>query len=336
MAVQVEIKNNYEEHLKNQLEYFISLLFHYLHAPFDKQNFQVKTHDNVIKYQNILGSKGLFVVENFTYELLLSRIRPYRILEIVSAMLLERPIFIVSDNLDDMAIIMKSLISLIKPMNWVSTVVPIIPWNIAEGIIGIPNGALIGIHTHIWREYCEQNEDFISEDAYIFFLNEDRNVEVNEHPHLPNSVELEEFIYIFRNYLKDPEDGWEMKTNCAKLLNKIGITRAITLEDYLIYTQLKIDFEFFHTIFVKNLFNVTKFINFEVDPQSYIDKKQGCKIFDSDKFLDTLKGGNKAFVQRMVHTQLFDSFIDKVFKIHHNRLSGDEDDMEKVEYFLRW
>lgn len=96
-------------------------------------------------------NKGLFIPQNFTYEYLLMKVRPYRILELISAILHERPIFIVDDNVDEMAIIMNSLISLIKPMAWVNPLVPIIPVDLAA-IIGSPMGTLVGIHTQIWED----------------------------------------------------------------------------------------------------------------------------------------------------------------------------------------
>ena len=153
MSVQVEIKDNYETYLKSQLEYYISLLFHYLHIPSEGINFEVReSKDFSILYQNTLSSKGLFVPQNISYEYLLTRIRPYRILELISAILHERPIFIVDDDMNEMAVIMQSLVSMIKPLTWVSPIVPMIPEKLAD-IIGSPMGALIGIHTKIWDEY---------------------------------------------------------------------------------------------------------------------------------------------------------------------------------------
>lgn len=47
-----------------------------------------------------------------------------------------------------------------------SPIVPMIPKHLHE-IVGSPFGTLIGISTEIWREYCENIQDTISDDAFI-------------------------------------------------------------------------------------------------------------------------------------------------------------------------
>jgi len=336
MSVQVELKEDFNSYLKSKLEYYISLLFHYLHMPPNQVNFELKETDKIsFQYQNVLAGKGLFIPDNFTYEFLLMKVRPYRILELVVAILHERPIFIVDDNIDEMAIIMKSLISFIKPMTWVNPIVPMIPADLAA-IIGSPMGTLVGIHTKIWEEEWEQNEDLLSKDAYVLFLNEDSNIWVNKLWDIPKAKVLEDFLYIFRDYLKDPDDAkWVLRAQWDKMLAKIGIGRKPTHEDYMVYTQLKIDFEFFYKIFLRFFRDIPKFLDYSVDPKDYMERKEGIQIFDSDKFIEGVDEIGIEFIKGCLKTQLFANFIDKAFKIHHNLLEENEEDYEKIEYFFR-
>ena len=107
MSVQIDLKEDFHTYLKGQLEYYISLI---LHMPSHLQNFELRGPDNFsIQYQNILETAGLFIPENFSYEHMLLKVRPYRILELVVAIMHERPIFIIGDNVNEMAIVMKAL-----------------------------------------------------------------------------------------------------------------------------------------------------------------------------------------------------------------------------------
>lgn len=56
MSVQVELKEDLNNYLKSNLEYYISLLFHYLHIPSNLVNFELKETDKIsIQYQNVLA-----------------------------------------------------------------------------------------------------------------------------------------------------------------------------------------------------------------------------------------------------------------------------------------
>lgn len=206
-----------------------------------------------------------------------------------------------------------------------------IPETLAD-ITGSPFGALIGIHSTIWKQYCIQNEEIRSDDAYVLFIEEDSNICINKLCDLPDATHLEDFLYLFRDMFKYPEDDCKVKRQCKRLFDNCGINREITNEDLLIYTQLKIDLEFFYKIFCTHLRKITEFINFEQDVQTYMEKKQGAKIFDTDNFIDSIPADHQEFIKGMVHTQMFSSFIDKSYKLHNNLL-GDEKDTEKIEYF---
>jgi hypothetical protein len=112
--------------------------------------------------------------------------------------------------MDEIAIIMKSLLSLIKPLCWVNPLIPMIPATLAD-ITGSPFGALIGIHSKIWEEYCEQEDELRSDDAYVLFLNDDSNICVNKLVEIPDSGSFEDFIYQYRDLFKYPDEDCKAK-----------------------------------------------------------------------------------------------------------------------------
>lgn len=100
MAVQEEIRNNTIGYIEHRIEYYISLFFYNLKIPRHITNFEFKYSDKEsCRYQNMDAHNSIFVVKNFDYKLLITRLKPSRIVQIVNAMLLERPIFIIDDDM---------------------------------------------------------------------------------------------------------------------------------------------------------------------------------------------------------------------------------------------
>lgn len=92
-----------------------------------------------------------------------------------------------------MAIIMESLVSLIKPLTWVAPMVPIIPVNLS-GIIASPMGGLYGIHIDMWEKHCEDNLDEMANYAYVLFIREDAILCNEELEPIPYLNELEKAV----------------------------------------------------------------------------------------------------------------------------------------------
>ena len=153
MAIQDEIKKDTETFLESKIEFYISLFFYNLKVSNKIANFELKIkEDSSLRFQNVCANKNFLAVENFDYTFLLKRLEPRRIVELVNAVLLERPIFIIDDDLSEMAIIMRSILSLIKPLTWVAPLVPIVPKRGVE-LLAAPMGGLFGIHQDVWEEW---------------------------------------------------------------------------------------------------------------------------------------------------------------------------------------
>ena len=319
----------------SQLEYFISFYFYYLKLPDCKINYAVHWEEGQqITFRNLNATENIFVVENFSYKLLLTRVQPKRIIELINAILLERPIFIVDNDMSEMALILKSILSLIKPLWWVNPLVPMIPHSLAE-IVGSPFGALIGIHSDIWIEWWEEAHDIISDDAYILFLDEDETKCKNELTEIPFSEELCESINDIIELTNSTDLDWKLRKEWQQIYKTAGIDRELNINDYSIYAQLKLNQEFFYTIFLKLFKNLSKFIDFDMDKELYLQKIPGWKIFDNEGFLESVHEDDYEFVKQMINTQTFTSFIDKSFKLKNGLFSEEEKDSEKIQFFFR-
>ena len=68
----------------------------------------------------------------------------------------------------------------------------------------------------------------------------------------------------------------------------------------------------------------------------YLENHNGWRVFDTEEFLDSVHEDDYEFVNQMINTQHFTSFIDKIFKVHNNLLRNNEIDSEKIKFFLKW
>lgn len=103
------------------MEFLLSLVFHYFCFS-DRVNCEVRLSlgdsgledQTLFKYRN--HTNHGFVLQNFSFELLVKRISASNILRIVCALLLERKVILLFQNYQQNAVIMQSLISLLTPL----------------------------------------------------------------------------------------------------------------------------------------------------------------------------------------------------------------------------
>lgn len=249
MAIQCDIKNDWEQYLTNRIEYFISFYFHYLKLSNNKVSYEVTSENKqIISLTNINATENFFAVDNFSYKYLLSRVKPKRILELINAVLLERPIFIIDDDMSQIAIIIKSILSLIRPLWWVNPLVPMIPKDLSD-IIGSPFGALIGIHSEIWTECWKDNDDIISNDAYILFLNKNEVICENELAEIPFCEELKITLAKVTELFQGADPESKAMKECKATFESIRRDTCLSKNDIHIYAQLKLKLDFFCVIF---------------------------------------------------------------------------------------
>ncbi len=107
--------------LEYTMEFYLSLLFHYLSYNIDLQN------EIVIMYKDRSSSaKGLLryrnyseigiTLPNFTFQSLLESIEPIHIIYLMKLILLERKIIFVRTDCNDNAVLIESILQLINPL----------------------------------------------------------------------------------------------------------------------------------------------------------------------------------------------------------------------------
>ena len=336
MAVQDEIKKNFEKYLESRIEYYISLLFYNLQIPRHVTNFWLKIDNKEpIRFQNITATNNFFVVQNFDYRLLLTKLKPKRIVELVNAVLLERPIFIIDNDISEMAIIMNSLASLIKPFTWVAPLVPIIPKN-SSGLIASPMGGMYGISLKMWEEWCEDHIHEMESHAYVLLIKNDQRIWEEKLEPIPHAKKLEEAVRQMRELINSNEKEWPIRKKWRKVFEDSEIDTELTENDLNVYSQLKLDQQFFLNIFWKTFKNLNEYIKFDLDSTKYKNKEiLTWQLFDEEGFLETVEEDHKEFTKQVIHTQQFICFIDKAFRIKNNILEKDETDIDKIEYIFK-
>ena len=108
--------SNVKTNEKLSLEFYLSMIFYHLYFRLDQSNeiIIMLNKQPLIKYIN--WSDGPISLDNFTYSTLLRKIPFKNILDLIKMLLLERKIIIISDTPGEIAVIIESLLKLIKPL----------------------------------------------------------------------------------------------------------------------------------------------------------------------------------------------------------------------------
>ena len=106
---------------KYTMEFYLSLLFHHVYYNSDLQNevelFYRDHHQRrrtFARYRNYKTTG--FTLPNFTFEALLSAIKPNRILDLMKFLLLEKKVLLIRDHYADNAVLIESLLMLLSPL----------------------------------------------------------------------------------------------------------------------------------------------------------------------------------------------------------------------------
>lgn len=100
------------------------------------------------------------------------------------ALLLERKVVLIKNDIGDIAVIMQSLITLLSPFQWCFTVITYLNRELVD-MLDAPFPFLIGVSTAVWEDICTLKD--YPEDIYIFDLEsqERRFISKVEIPELP-------------------------------------------------------------------------------------------------------------------------------------------------------
>jgi hypothetical protein len=108
-----------------------------------------KKYEVMMKYRN--GQQFGFNLENYRFELLLQSVRPEKIIQLFSALLLERKIVLIKNQIGDIALIMQALISLLNPFQWHFTIITYLTEDMVD-FLEAPVPYLIGVSSHTWEQ----------------------------------------------------------------------------------------------------------------------------------------------------------------------------------------
>ena len=126
-----------------------------------------------------------FQLENYPFDLVLQKLKPSKLIQLFTALLLERKIVLIKDDIGDIALIMQSLITLLNPFQWHFTIITYLTRDLVD-MLDAPFPFLIGVSTAMWDEICTLKD--YPEEIIIFDLDsqERRVIPKFELPVLPS------------------------------------------------------------------------------------------------------------------------------------------------------
>jgi hypothetical protein len=101
----------------------------------------------LFKFRNT-NSAGFFL-ENYKFELLLQTLKPDKIVQLFTALLLEKKIVLIKKEIGEIALIMQSLIALLTPFRWNFVIITYLTNELID-YLEAPFPYLIGVSTTIW------------------------------------------------------------------------------------------------------------------------------------------------------------------------------------------
>ena len=108
-----------------------------------------------------------FQLENYQFDLLLQKLKPEKLIQLFTALLLERKIVLIKDDIGDIALIMQSLITLLSPFQWCFTIITYLTRELVD-MLDAPFPFMIGVSTATWDSICTLKD--YPEEIIIFDL----------------------------------------------------------------------------------------------------------------------------------------------------------------------
>jgi DENN (AEX-3) domain len=106
-----------------------------------------------------------FILENYSFELLLQSLKPDKIIFLLTALLLERKILLIKEKFGDIAVIMESLVELLCPLKWNFVFITYLTPKLVE-CLDAPFPYMIGVSRKVWEDHCVMRE--FPDDIIVF------------------------------------------------------------------------------------------------------------------------------------------------------------------------
>ena len=181
---------------------------------------------SLIKYENSITSSRQFKIENFDFSILFNKIKISVLIQLYAAILLERKIIIVTNKVNENAVIIETLQTLLYPMKWNLFSVAVVTPETSD-FLDAPFPYIIGMSQDTWVELKPYKWRALPEEIFVVDI-ESNKIQLKEPlPPLPPTFSgvlqttleshLSKLVMIDRsstNSNKEIEDFWA-KTSLA-------------------------------------------------------------------------------------------------------------------------
>ncbi|KAG5675257.1 hypothetical protein PVAND_005172 [Polypedilum vanderplanki] len=139
------------------------------------------------------------IPENHNLNLFYNYIEPKTMIEIFAALLAERRIIFVSQNLDKLSSCLQASCSLIQPMYWQHIYIPILPAKLKDYLLA-PIPFCVGCHQSVFNSVRQE------EIGEVVVVNCDTNIVINPYKDVTETLPQEIVNYLKKNLSNSPAD----------------------------------------------------------------------------------------------------------------------------------
>ena len=150
------------EHRRQKLEFYISLLFHYVGAGRSNQLIEIykmikrpsaekQVQKPILRIFDSLRNQGHFKVDNYEFSFLFRRVNYQRIIQLFVALLLERKVILITKDFSELSILIETLKALLYPLQWKCITISFLIPKLID-YLDAPVPYIIGISRTMWKE----------------------------------------------------------------------------------------------------------------------------------------------------------------------------------------
>lgn len=291
-----------------RLGFFMSLMFNCLKGTSSEEatNIFRSAHKNksLIKYENCITSSKPFKIDNFDFSILFSKIKIKVLIQLYAAILLERKVIIVTNDVCNNAVIIETLQTLLYPMKWNLFSVAVVTEETAD-FLDAPFPYIVGLSQETWAELKTYKWRGLPEEVFVVDI-ETNKIQIKEPlPPLPPT-----FTGVVETQLEQ---------HLAKMntIDRSSTTSAKDMEEFWIKTSLAIKQEFLYlVIFLMNDF-VECYKNYNnKNPENGAELTCIEDIFKYEDYLSNIHKSSDfspEFTSKFIHTQLFTQLIEHYY-----------------------
>ena len=317
-----------------RLSFFTSFMFHCLKAGFTGEMINIykmsPSKHSLMKFENSITSSKHFKIDNFDFSLLFKKIKIKTLMQLYAAILLERKVIIVTNNVSINAVVIEILLTLLYPMKWDLLLVANVTMK-TSAFVDAPFPYIIGTSQKEWAEIYPYKWEGLPEDIFVVNI-ETNKIQIKEPlPPLPPT---------FSGVL---ESTLEQHLAKQKIFKRSSYTSE-EIEQFWIKTSMNIKQEFLYfLIFLMNDF-VECFKNCNNKDLNAPSLNWIEDIFKYEKYLKNIHKSSDfspEFTSRFIHTQLFTQMIEHYYTpdTQNNSSSGDvfanQTNYRRMAYFKK-